>query len=490
MTTETAPSPSENDIALVAQSLAGSRTAFGRIVERYQSLVCALAFSATGSVSRSEDLAQETFVTAWRQLRALREPAKFRSWLCGIARNRINNDLRRQIREPVHAAAPLAEAEEVASPEPALLAQVINNEEVALLWREVGQLPEIYREPLVLFYREHRSVARVAEALELSEDTVNQRLSRGRRQLHERMLAFVEHGLERTSPNAQFTAAVQAALPILAVGGQAGAAVAMTKGATFKGGGILGTLGSWLLLPVVGMFAAAGLSWSSIHYATNEGERRFAKRWNTALWLSIAGLMAGFTVLDHLADSQHWSVGTSVAFGTALWSGYLMILGGLLVVSFQKACWLCLRDAIAPRSSPPVSAHVKTLSVLGAYVAVSAWVIWLTWIIGDRWTSAGLTGIMAVMAGWNLRVVQGRTRADYQRITAIFNGIASGVIILAVNLRVDHWLAPIYNVPLAEMYRLLPMAVVHLLTVLLVAWIVGLLVLTKPDASRIRPAVG
>jgi len=55
-----------NDAELVEQSLAGDRQAFGRIVGRYQSLVCALAYSATGSRSRSEDLAQETFVAAWR----------------------------------------------------------------------------------------------------------------------------------------------------------------------------------------------------------------------------------------------------------------------------------------------------------------------------------------------------------------------------------------------------------------------------------------
>ena len=75
-----------NDLDLVARSLAGDRNAFGEIVARYQSLVCSLAYSATGSLSQSEDLAQDTFLAAWKQLAALREPAKLRSWLCGIAR--------------------------------------------------------------------------------------------------------------------------------------------------------------------------------------------------------------------------------------------------------------------------------------------------------------------------------------------------------------------------------------------------------------------
>src|SRR5690242_21733085 len=93
-----------SDSELVTQSLAGYRDAFGRIVSRYQTLLCSLAYSATGSLSQSEDLTQETFVTAWRQLANLREPEKLRSWLCRISRNLTYDALLRQGREPVHKA--------------------------------------------------------------------------------------------------------------------------------------------------------------------------------------------------------------------------------------------------------------------------------------------------------------------------------------------------------------------------------------------------
>ena len=43
----------------------GDRDAFSKIVERYQSLVCSLAYSACGTLGTSEDMAQETFITAW-----------------------------------------------------------------------------------------------------------------------------------------------------------------------------------------------------------------------------------------------------------------------------------------------------------------------------------------------------------------------------------------------------------------------------------------
>ncbi len=225
-----------NDAELVHESLAGNRDAFGQIVARYQSLVCSLAFSATGSLSQSEDLAQETFVTAWRQLRDLREPEKLRSWLCRIARNLTYDVLRQQGREPSHRAEPLDEISESPAPEPLPTDQTISNEEQAILWRSLEKIPEIYREPLVLFYREQQSIEAVAQNLELSEDAVKQRLSRGRKMLHEQVLAFVEGALEKTAPGKHFTLGVVAALPLLATTAKSATAGAtMAKGsAAFK----------------------------------------------------------------------------------------------------------------------------------------------------------------------------------------------------------------------------------------------------------------
>jgi RNA polymerase sigma factor (sigma-70 family) len=179
-------------------------------------LVSSLAYCATGNVSRSEDLAQETFVSAWKQLAELREPAKLRPWLCSIARSLISKEFRRQGREPDHAAESLEAVDEWVSPEPLPPDQVISDEEKAILWRSLERIPEIYREPLVLFYREHQSIEAVAQDLGLSEDAVKQRLSRGRKLLQEQFLAFVAGALKQTSPGKAFTLGVIAALPLLA----------------------------------------------------------------------------------------------------------------------------------------------------------------------------------------------------------------------------------------------------------------------------------
>ena len=161
---------SDSDAQLVERSLFGDAAAFGGIVERYQGLICGLAYSACGNPHLSEDLAQETFIAAWRQLRDLRETDKLKAWLCGIARNVINNHFRKQQRTPTAQAAELHESLPALANSPS--ENAMSRQEEALVWRALEAMPENYREPLVLFYRQQESVAAVAASLDLSEDTV------------------------------------------------------------------------------------------------------------------------------------------------------------------------------------------------------------------------------------------------------------------------------------------------------------------------------
>ena len=247
------------DADLVGACLSGNRDAFTQIVSRYQSLICSLAYSATGSLGQSEDLAQETFITAWKHLRRLRERHKLKAWLCGIARNRINSFLRRDNREPLHLAEPLEEIHDSVATGPLPHDQTISKEEEAILWRSLERIPEQYRETLVLFYREHQSIENVAAALDLSEDAVKQRLSRGRKLLASEVAAFVEGALERSNPTKTFTLAVLASLPVLttsakaatlgAIAAQGSATAKFAAGAGFLNAAVglmLGFAGPWL----------------------------------------------------------------------------------------------------------------------------------------------------------------------------------------------------------------------------------------------------
>lgn len=314
----------DTDVTLVARSVGGDRPAFGQIVARYQSLVCSVTYSATGNVGRSEDLAQETFLTAWRTLGELREPECLRAWLCGIARNLAFNHLRREGHEPAHDALPIDVAADVPVAGLAVDDVAIRDEEQAILWRSIGRIPATYREPLVLFYREHQSVEEVARALELGEDVVRQRLSRGRKLLQAEVLSFVEGALERSAPGKAFTASVVAALPSTFVSAKASAAV---TGLSAAHGGALAKSGVMaLLLGLFGPLVGA-----------------------TSIWIGVrTGLAAAPTARErgYVLRQTAVMVGGSIAFAIALLllvqfgprfgdrAGALLALGAALSVAF------------------------------------------------------------------------------------------------------------------------------------------------------------
>ena len=291
-----------NDAELVAESLEGNREAFRRIVERYQNLISSLAYCATGNVSQSEDLAQQTFVSAWKQLAELREPAKLRPWLCSIARFLISKEFRRLGREPVHAAESLEAVDDWVSPEPLPPDQAISEEEKAILWRSLERLPELYREPLVLFYREHQSIETVAHDLELSEDAVKQRLSRGRKLLQEQFLAFVAGALKQTTPGRTFTLGVMASLPLLVVTAKAATVTtAATKGGSVAkaatGAGMFSAFlsgGAVFLFSLVGVFGFfgrwLGRKMGRSRQQSSLGRKRIIQFWRTlaiGFWLLV-----------------------------------------------------------------------------------------------------------------------------------------------------------------------------------------------------------
>jgi RNA polymerase sigma factor (sigma-70 family) len=295
----------QSDAELVAESLAGNHDAFRQIVERYQTLICSLAYCSTGSVSQSEDLAQETFVAAWKDLAGLREPAKLRSWLCTIVRFRIGHQFRRQGREPVHIAGPSEAMDSSVSPEAPPSVQAITNEETAILWRSLESIPDIYREPLVLFYREHQSIETVAVNLDLTEVAVKQRLSRGRKMLQEQVLAFVEGALARTNPGQAFTLAVLAALPItLATSAKAASvATAAAKGGAMAKGALFGSVLSVWLGPAIGLVCGYFGVRTSLKNTSTPRERAFVIRYSKIIAAAVVIFTASLLLSGFLAGS-------------------------------------------------------------------------------------------------------------------------------------------------------------------------------------------
>ncbi len=76
-----------DDAELVRQTLAGDGDAFGELVKRYQGLVCGLAYHLVGNRADAEDLAQDAFLSTYKNLNQLKDPSKFGAWLRQIAAN-------------------------------------------------------------------------------------------------------------------------------------------------------------------------------------------------------------------------------------------------------------------------------------------------------------------------------------------------------------------------------------------------------------------
>jgi RNA polymerase sigma factor (sigma-70 family) len=341
--------PALSDRQLVELHLDGDRDAFRQIVERYQAMVCALGLSACGDVGRSEDIAQEVFIAVWKQLPELREPGKLRSWIGGIARNLIHGAFRRAGRTPT-ARSELLSVETPATEE-SPSDQAVRADESALMWSMLSGIPETYREPMVLFYREQRSVPAVAAALEISEDLVRQRLLRGRAMLTERMAKLVEESLERSAPTSAFASVVMLGLPfgvapavVVAeagvAGGKAAAGGTMSKvvsaagvagGAVAKGGLVFKFLSALAFLPALAQGAQDFLRFRDRNATQADNVRQREAAWGyLVMHAGIGMFMTGIFWIARWITKDAKTPGPFIAVG--LW------IAGSIWIAVRAKC--------------------------------------------------------------------------------------------------------------------------------------------------------
>ena len=87
----------------IRRSRDGDRDAFELLIKRHQQMIDSLAYRMTGSLTDAEDMTQEAFIQAFRQLDGYRGEARFSSWLYRIAMNLgLNWQSRRRRREKLH----------------------------------------------------------------------------------------------------------------------------------------------------------------------------------------------------------------------------------------------------------------------------------------------------------------------------------------------------------------------------------------------------
>ncbi len=165
----------DGDDGLIRRAGSGDRDAFGELYRRYARTVHGILLARV-PVSEAEDMVQDVFLAAMKQLRLLRTPAAFRGWLAAIARHRAI-DYHRQVRSRV----------EVSDADSAAGAPCGAPPDAFLILDAIRGLPEAYRETLILRLVEEMTGPEIAERTGLTHQSVRVNLSRGMKMLRERL---------------------------------------------------------------------------------------------------------------------------------------------------------------------------------------------------------------------------------------------------------------------------------------------------------------
>lgn len=160
------------DGELVRSAVGGDPAAFSRLYERYGRIVHGLLLARVGR-DEVDDLVQDVFLTAWRRLQDLRDPAAFGGWIATIARNRAT-DFQRRTADFV------ALPDNLESPGSAS-GQADANAALAA----IRSLPAAYRDTLILRLVEGLSGPEIAARTGLTPGSVRVNLHRGMKMLRD-----------------------------------------------------------------------------------------------------------------------------------------------------------------------------------------------------------------------------------------------------------------------------------------------------------------
>jgi RNA polymerase sigma-70 factor (ECF subfamily) len=173
----------ELDDRLAMRCRAGDNSAFDELVARYEQRLFRFAWRLLNDRTEAEDAVQETFLRVYRALGGYRPDGFFSSWIYRIALNECRRRLRsRKTTVPIEDVPHLYGGRE---PEHSTLQKERNRR----LRIAINELPDHYRDVMVLFYFEDMSVEAVGKALGLGVSAVKVRLHRARGRLATRLEA-------------------------------------------------------------------------------------------------------------------------------------------------------------------------------------------------------------------------------------------------------------------------------------------------------------
>ena len=168
---------SEHDITLVTAAKTGDSSAFEELYSRYYGKIFALARMTVKNDANAEDVLQETFILAWRNLHNLETPATFSTWLQKITLNQCYSLLRKKnIAVPLDADDDIEAYLEEPSDEllPAVYAE--RDDLRIRLGKIIDGLSDVQKQTVVLFYFNEQKVEEIAEIMQCNAGTVKKRL--------------------------------------------------------------------------------------------------------------------------------------------------------------------------------------------------------------------------------------------------------------------------------------------------------------------------
>ena len=175
-------------------ALAERHAAFDQIVRLFQDMAYACAYAALRDFPLAEDATQEAFITAWRKLEQLREPASFPGWLKRIVLTECNRLTRGKRLRLVPLDDGVALPSAIANPQDTIEGDELKRAVLAA----VNSLPRHERMTMLLFYFSNRTHKEIGEFLEVPTTTVAKRLHSARSRLRsEMMTAFKDNFGER-----------------------------------------------------------------------------------------------------------------------------------------------------------------------------------------------------------------------------------------------------------------------------------------------------
>ena len=172
---------------LVEQSLAGDPEAYAVLVNQHQKMIRAMTFRMTGSLDDAEELAQDAFLRAYRQLGSFSGDSKFSTWLCKIAINLSLDWRRRECRRGNIHSQWAADAVSENNPGGGFPDELSRRVQIAL-----DKLPVKQRAAIVLTIYEDQSHAEAAKTLGCTEATISWRVFAARQRL-KRLLNDLPH---------------------------------------------------------------------------------------------------------------------------------------------------------------------------------------------------------------------------------------------------------------------------------------------------------